>query len=105
MYYLGNQIKDNETGCGGRGWGSMCYVSGKAQVHTEFWWGKLMGKSPLGRPKRSWDDNINTDLKEICWEDVDWTDIFQDRDKWRELINGIMNTVFGLCKIWVNSTS
>jgi hypothetical protein len=55
----------------------MCYVWGIAQVHT----GKLEDKRPLGRTKRSWDDNIKTDRKEICWEGVEWTDISQDRDK------------------------
>jgi hypothetical protein len=36
---------------------------------------------------------------------VEWTDISQDRDKWRVLLNGVMNTVFVLCKMWVHSTS
>jgi hypothetical protein len=70
-------------------------------VHT----GRLEGKRPLGKLKRSWDDNTKTDLKEICWEGVEWTDISPDRDKWRVLSNGVMNTVFVLCKMWVHTTS
>jgi len=46
---------------------------------------ELEGKRPFGSPKRSWDDNIKTDLKDICWEGVDWTHISQDRNKWRRL--------------------
>jgi hypothetical protein len=42
---------------------------------------KYDGKRPLGRPKRRWDDNIKVDLKEIDWENEDWIDLTQDRDK------------------------
>jgi len=41
-------------------------------VHT----GKLEGKRPLGRTKRSWDDNIKTDLNDVSVEGVKWTDYF-----------------------------
>jgi len=34
--------------------------------------GKPDGKSPLGTPRRSWEDNIKMDLREIGWEGVDW---------------------------------
>lgn len=44
---------------------------------------KHEGKRPLGRTKRSWDDNIKSDLKDVCGEGVKWTDISQYRDKWR----------------------
>jgi hypothetical protein len=37
--------------------------------------GKSEGKRPLGRPRRSWADNIEMDLREIGWDDVDWIDI------------------------------
>jgi hypothetical protein len=43
---------------------------------------KPEGKEPLGRPRRRWeDDNIN-DLQEVIWEDMEWIDLAQDRDRW-----------------------
>jgi hypothetical protein len=48
--------------------------------------GKPAGKRPLGRPRRSWVDNIKVDLLEIGWGGVDWIGLAQDRDKWRELL-------------------
>jgi hypothetical protein len=53
--------------------------------------GKPEGKQPLGRPKHSWMDNIKMDLLEIGWGGVDWIGLAQDRDKWRALVNGIVN--------------
>jgi hypothetical protein len=42
--------------------------------------GKPEGEGPLGRPRCRWED-IKTDLKELCWEDVDWIDMAEDRYK------------------------
>jgi hypothetical protein len=36
-------------------------------------------------------DNIKMDLREIGWVDMDWIDLAQDRDQWRDLVNTIMN--------------
>jgi hypothetical protein len=52
---------------------------------------KSEGKRPLGRPRRSWVDNINMDLREIRWGGVDWFGLAQDRDSWRALVNAVMN--------------
>jgi hypothetical protein len=53
--------------------------------------GKPEGKKPLGRPRRSWEDNIRMDLREIGWGGMDWIDLAQDRDQWRALVNTVMN--------------
>jgi hypothetical protein len=53
--------------------------------------GKPQGKRPLGRPIRRWVDNIKIDLREIGWDGVNWIDPAQDRDKWRALVNTVMN--------------
>jgi hypothetical protein len=53
--------------------------------------GKPEGKKPLGRPGRRWVDNIRMDLGEVGWGDVDWIDLAQDRDMWRDLLNAVMN--------------
>jgi hypothetical protein len=49
------------------------------------------GKRPLGRPRRSWVDNIKMDLRDIGWDSMDWIDLAQNRDQWRALVNTVMN--------------
>jgi hypothetical protein len=49
------------------------------------------GRRPLGRPKRRWLDNIRSDLVEVGWGDVGWIGLAQDRDKWRALVNSVLN--------------
>ena len=53
--------------------------------------GKLGGKSPLGRPRRRWEDNIKMDLQEGGCGGMDWIELAQDRDRWRALVNVVMN--------------
>jgi hypothetical protein len=53
--------------------------------------GKPEGRRPLGRPRRSWVDNIKMNLREIGWDGMDWIDLAQDRDQWRAIVNTIMN--------------
>jgi hypothetical protein len=36
-------------------------------------------KRPLGRYRHRWEDDIRMDLREIVWEDVDWTCLAWDR--------------------------
>ena len=56
---------------------------------------KPEGKRPLGRPRRRWEDNIKLDLQEARCEGMDCIDLAQDRDRWRALVNAVMN-------IWVS---
>jgi hypothetical protein len=49
------------------------------------------GKSPLGRPKRKWVDNIEMNLREIGWGGMDWIVLAQDRNLWEALVNTVMN--------------
>jgi len=54
--------------------------------------GKPEGKGPLGRPRSRWEDNINVDLQEVgCGGIIDWIELAQDRDRWRVLVNAVMN--------------
>jgi hypothetical protein len=53
--------------------------------------GGLEGRRPLGIPRRRWEDNILMDLREIVFGDVDWIHLAQDRDRWRALVNTVMN--------------
>jgi hypothetical protein len=53
--------------------------------------GKPEGKRPLGRPMRRWEDNIRMKLQEVeCW-DMEWIELAQDRDRWRAILNAVMN--------------
>jgi hypothetical protein len=52
---------------------------------------KPEGRRPLGRPSRRRDDGIRMDLREIGWGSVDWIQLAQDRDRWRDLVNTVMN--------------
>jgi hypothetical protein len=53
--------------------------------------GKLEGRKPLGRPRRRYLDNIRMGLVEVGWGDVDWIGLAQDRDRWRALVNSVLN--------------
>jgi hypothetical protein len=53
--------------------------------------GKPEGKRPLGKPIRRLVDNIKIDLREIRGDGMDWTNLTQDRDQWRALVNTVMN--------------
>jgi hypothetical protein len=53
--------------------------------------GKPEGKRPLGRPRRRWEDHIKMDPKEVGCEGVDWTKLAGDRNRWRALVNAVMN--------------
>ena len=53
--------------------------------------GKPEGKRTLGRPSRRWEDYINMDLQEVGCGVMDWIDVAQDRDRWRALVNAVMN--------------
>jgi hypothetical protein len=52
--------------------------------------GKPEGKKPLGRLRRRWEDNINMDLHEVGWG-MDWIVLDHDRNRWRALVNAVMN--------------
>jgi len=53
--------------------------------------GKPEGKRALGRPRRRWEDNIKMDLQEVGCGGMDCIEVAQDRDRWRALVNPVMN--------------
>jgi hypothetical protein len=53
--------------------------------------GKPEGKRPLGRPRRRWVGNIRMDLGEVRWGGVDWVGLAKDRNRWRALVNSVLN--------------
>ena len=62
-------------------------------VHKAFV-GKLEGKSPLGRPRCRWEDNLKMDLEEVGRGCGDWMELAQDGDRWQALVSTVMNFRF-----------
>ena len=58
--------------------------------------GNPEGKRPHGRPRRRWEDNIKMDLQEVGCEGMDWIELAQDKERWRALVNAVMNLRFPL---------
>jgi hypothetical protein len=56
--------------------------------------GKPEGKTPLGRPRRRWEDGTTMDLRETGCRDVEWIQLAQNRDRWQALVNMVM-------KLWL----
>jgi len=52
--------------------------------------GKTEGKTPLGRPRRRWVDNISMEIQEVGCGYMDWIGLVQDRDSWRTLVSAVM---------------
>jgi hypothetical protein len=82
-YYFGDQIKEEKTG-------TACRAHGDEKCVKNFD-RNSEGKRPVGIYRRRWMDNIKMDLREIGWEGVDWIYVAQDRDRWRALVNTVMN--------------
>jgi hypothetical protein len=53
--------------------------------------GKPEGKRPLGRPRCGWKNNIKMDPREVGCGSMDWIDVAQERDRWRALVNAVIN--------------
>jgi len=53
--------------------------------------GKPEGKTPFGRPRRRWEDNIKMDLQKGECRGMDWIELAQDRDRWLALVSAVMN--------------
>ena len=53
--------------------------------------GRPEGRRPLGRARLKWEDNIKMDLQEVGCEGMDWIELAQDRNRWRALVNAVMN--------------
>jgi len=72
-------------------WAGHVARMGRGEAYTGFWWKKLAEKRPLGRPRGRWEDNIKKDLLEVGCGSMDWIELAQDRDRWRTLVNAVMN--------------
>jgi len=53
--------------------------------------GKPVGKRPLGRTRRRWEDNFKIYVQEVGCGGMDWIELAQDRDRWRALVTAVMS--------------
>jgi hypothetical protein len=58
FYCAGDKIEKDELG-----WARSSYGGGERRVQGVG--GETLGKEPMGRPRRRWEDNINLDLQEV----------------------------------------
>jgi len=49
------------------------------------------GRGPLGRPRCRWEENLKIDIQKVGWGGMDWLALAQDRDRWRALVNAVIN--------------
>jgi len=74
----------------GRWAGHVAYMGERRGVYRVLV-GRPECKRLLGRPRRRWEDNIKMDLQEVGSGGMDWIELAQDRDRWRALVNAVMN--------------
>ena len=58
---------------------------------TGFWWGNLRERDHWGDPDVDGKSNKKMDLQELGGGCGDWMELAQDRDRWRALVNTVMN--------------
>jgi hypothetical protein len=64
---------------------------GRGEVYTGFWRGNLRERDHLEDPRSRWEDNIKMDLQEVRCGIMARIELAQDRDRWRALVNAVMN--------------
>ena len=79
------KIENNEMG------GACSAFGGERRGVYRVLVGKPEGKRPFGRPRRRWEDNIKMNLQEVGCGGMDCIELAQDRDRWRVLVNAVMN--------------
>jgi hypothetical protein len=64
---------------------------GRRGMHIGYWLESEMRKDHWEDQRRRWGDNIKMDLRETEWDVMDWIDLAWHRDKWRALVNTVIN--------------
>jgi hypothetical protein len=87
-----SELKTFHTSCTNTFWKIIfLYHSSLSENAYRLLVGKPEGKRPLGRPRCRWVDNIRMELGEVGWGYVDWIGMAQDRNRWRDLVNSVLN--------------
>jgi hypothetical protein len=71
--------------------GRACGTHGRGEKRVEGFGGEARRKKPLRRSRSRWEDGIKMYLREIGWGGVEWIHLAQDRDRWRAVVNVVMN--------------
>jgi hypothetical protein len=71
--------------------GRACGTHGRGEKRVQGFGGKPEVKRPLERSRSRWEDGIKMNLIEIGWGCVEWIHLAQDRDRWRAVVNAVMN--------------
>jgi len=71
--------------------GGACSMYGGEERRIQYVWEKPEGKRPLGKTRHRWEDNVQLGLQEVGCGGMDWIEVAQDRDRWRALVNTVMN--------------
>jgi hypothetical protein len=72
-------------------WAGHVVRKGEKRNEYRFLVGNPERKRQLRRPRRRWVDNVRMDLGEVGWGDVGWSGLAQDRNRWRALVNLVLN--------------
>jgi hypothetical protein len=64
---------------------------GEMRIEYKILAGKPEGKRPIGTSRHTWGNNVRMNLREMGWENVDWTQLAQDGYQWWALVNTVMN--------------
>jgi hypothetical protein len=71
--------------------GGACSAERAEDWCIEGFGGKTWGKETTWELGRRWEDNIKIDIQEVGCGFKDWVELSQDRDRWRSLVNKVMN--------------
>jgi hypothetical protein len=83
-YYSGNQVKKRVMGV-------TCSTYGRQDMCTRGIDLGTLGKRPLERPRSKWVGNIKMDMQEVGWRGMGWSYLVLDMDRWRVVVNAVMN--------------
>ena len=54
----------------------------------------VRGVDGIGTPRHRWENNSKMDHQKVGSGNMDWIDLSEDRDRWRALVNAVMNLLF-----------